>query len=188
MSELEQNEDRIRWNRKWEKGDHESAKGSSMSQLLLPYLPTHRPQDYRPTLLDVGGGGSQDSLIFLKNGLQVTVVDVSDVGLNIACKRADEAGFGKFIHTVLADLEAQPNSRDVEFSASPALPRGPFDFVVNANYLNRKSFEAYFASLKEGGIFACVVATTTNLERNAHPSRRFLVKPGELKSLLPGKF
>eukprot|EP00929_Paragymnodinium_shiwhaense_P077048 TRINITY_DN39658_c0_g1_i1.p1 TRINITY_DN39658_c0_g1~~TRINITY_DN39658_c0_g1_i1.p1 ORF type:complete len:221 (-),score=46.06 TRINITY_DN39658_c0_g1_i1:298-960(-) len=177
MPVAEQTPDQVRWNKKWAESGCGTTHGSSIIELLAPYVAALASDS---TLLDVGGGGSDDSLRFLKQGFHVTVVDVSDVGLEMARGRAEAAGFATKLSTVQADLEVS------EATGAPGrIPPGPFLVVANANYLNTAIFEQYFEVLLPGGLFGCVVATTTNLERNAHPSARFCVQPGSLPTLLP---
>jgi hypothetical protein len=40
--------------------------------------------------------------------------------------------------------------------------------------------------LTRGGVLVCEIATVRNLERNAKPSARFLLQPGELRELCDG--
>jgi predicted TPR repeat methyltransferase len=135
--------------------------------LLQPYL-----TDRSGALLDIGGGGSSDSTLFFEFVDHVTVVDVSDVGLQQAKERADAAGVS--LVTVEADLEGFPD----------ALPRGPYRYIGNANFLSKALIPTMINRLEPGGLLAMIVATLTNLERNKHPSARFLVAPDELPQLL----
>ncbi len=158
--------DRDRWNDKWAEAGRGTSHGSSLVDLVGPWLPESG------ALLDVAGGGAHDSLHFARLGLAVTVTDVSDVGLIQARQRALAEDLT--ITTVEADLETDP------------LPDGPFAVVTVANYLQRDLFGAMADRLAPGGILAAVIATETNLERNEHPRREFLLTPDELPGLVPG--
>ena len=63
------------------------------------------------------------------------------------------------------------------------LPAGPFDVITCFHYLQRDLFPGLVARLAAGGWLFAEVATIRNLERHAHPSRRFLLEPGELRDL-----
>ncbi|MEM9464129.1 MAG: class I SAM-dependent methyltransferase [Actinomycetota bacterium] len=156
--------DRDRWNDKWAEAGRGTSHGSSLVELVSPWLPT------TGSLLDVAGGGSPDSLAFARLGLDVTVTDVSDVGLIQARQRALAEDLD--ITTIEADLEEEP------------LPAGPFDVVTVANYLQRDLFTAMAERLAAGGVLAVVIATEINLERNEHPRRDFLLAADELPALV----
>lgn len=156
--------DRDRWNEKWSAAGVGTGHGSKLVDLLEPWLPT------TGRLLDVAGGGSADSLAFARRGLDVTVADVSDVGLATARDRATEAGLS--IETACVDLERDP------------LPPGPWNVITVANYLQRDLFAAITAALAPGGLLGVVIATETNLERNDKPGRPFLLRAGELPELI----
>ena len=158
--------DRDRWNDKWAEAGRGTSHGSSLVELVRPWLPE------AGRLLDVAGGGSHDSLAFARHGLDVTVTDVSDVGLIQARQRALAEDLT--ITTVEADLEEQP------------LPEGPFDVITVANYLQRDLFAAMADRLASGGVLAVVIATETNLERNENPRREFLLSADEILTLVDG--
>ena len=70
------------------------------------------------------------------------------------------------------DLEEQP------------LPAGPWDLIINLDYLWRPLFKAYPSRLRPGGLLVFAQPTVQNLERHAHPSARFLLECGELATLV----
>ena len=156
--------DRDRWNEKWSAAGVGTGHGSKLVDLLGPWLPDSG------RLLDVAGGGSADSLEFARMGFEVTVADVSDIGLAAARERAIEAGLT--IETFEVDLESDP------------LPNGPWDVITVANYLQRDLFPAMIERLAQNGLLGVVIATTTNLERNTKPGESFLLAPDELPTLI----
>ena len=119
--------------------------------------------------LDVAAGAGRVALWLAGKGLIVTAVDISQAGLDRAAAAAAAADLN--LETVLADLE----TRD--------LPSGPFDVITCFRYWQRDLFPAMHSRLAPGGIFLAEVFTTNNLERNPHPSPRFLAQPGELREL-----
>lgn len=158
--------DRDRWNTKWAQAGPGTDHRSPLVDLLSPWLPRSG------RLLDIAGGGSPASLAFARNGLDVTVCDISDVGLDQARRHAQEAELA--VDTVLLDLENDP------------LPPGPWDVVTVANYLQRDLFPEIIQRLGPGGLLGVVIATTTNLERHDKPGEAFLLEPGELPTLVAG--
>jgi 2-polyprenyl-3-methyl-5-hydroxy-6-metoxy-1,4-benzoquinol methylase len=158
--------DRDRWNEKWSAAGVGTDHRSKLVDLLEPWLPSSG------RLLDIAGGGSAAALEFARRGLEVTVCDVSDVGLATARARADEHGL--HLDTVELDLESAP------------LPEGPWDVITLANYLQRDLFTATAERLAPGGLLGVVIATTANLERHDRPGRPFLLEPDELPELIEG--
>ena len=157
--------DRARWNDKWSASGVGTGHGSKLLDLVEPWLPDSG------RLLDVAGGGSADSLDFARRGLDVTVCDVSDVGLIQARRRGLTEDLS--ITTVEVDLENEP------------LPDGPWDVITLGNYLQRDLFPALSSALAPAGILAVLIATATNLERSDKPARPFLVDSDELPALVP---
>jgi len=117
--------------------------------------------------LDVAGGAGRQAAWLVAQGFDVTIVDISTVGLDLA-----RAVLG--VETVESDLECDP------------LPVGPWDLIVNVHYLHRPLFQQYPRILRPGGVLLFEHPTRTNLQRNAKPSERFLLEDGELPSLVEG--
>ena len=124
------------------------------------HLPT------RGRALDVAGGGGRHAIWLARRGLDVILVDVSEVALRIAGKRAAEAGVA--VRMLLRDL------------ATGALPAGPFDVVVIHGFLHHDVLDRVPAVLAPGGLLLFSQATTTNLERHERPPARFCLEPGEM--------
>jgi tellurite methyltransferase len=163
--------DRERWNGKWTDAGAGTSHGSKLVDLLSPWLVSEwLPSSSR--LLDIAGGGSTDSIAFAEHGYDVTVCDVSDVGLAVAQQCAAEAG-----------VEIQTACRDLE---SESLPDGPWDIITIANYLQRDLFAGILESLGPKGLLGVIIATEKNLERNDKPGASFLLSAGELPDLIPG--
>ena len=119
--------------------------------------------------LDLAGGDGRNALLLAEHGLDVTVADASPVALALARAQAEARGLA--LRTLLHDLD-------------DGLPAGPWDVVLNFNFLDRRLFASLAAELAPGGWFVFLQPTTTNLERNPRPSARFLLAPGELANLL----
>lgn len=158
--------DRDRWNDKWAAAGVGTGHGSKLTELLTPWLPE------QGRLLDIAGGGSADSIAFARLGFDVTVCDVSDIGLIQARERARAEDL--VIDTIEIDLELAP------------VPEGPWDIITIANYLQRDLLGRVAATLTPGGVVGIVIATTMNLQRHTKPGADFLLHPGELPSLLDG--
>jgi len=122
--------------------------------------------------LDVAGGGGHNAVWLARRGLEVTLVDISDVAVDRAAALA--ASQGAALRVERRDLEAEP------------LPEGPFGLVVCLNYLQRSLFEAWEQVLGPGGQLVFLQPTRKNLERNPGGSARYLLEEGELRGLVRG--
>jgi SAM-dependent methyltransferase len=157
--------DRQRWN-----GRYQEQSGGTEPSRFLQALADRLPSTGRA--LDVAGGPGHDALWLARRGLDVTLVDISDVALERAAQAAREAGV--LLHVERVDLEEAP------------LPRGPYQLVLCLNYLWRPLFEEIPRVLAPGGLFVFAQPTRSNLQRNPHPSARFLLEDGELPRLVRG--
>lgn len=116
--------------------------------------------------LDLAAGSGRIARWAAERGLEVLAVDISPVGLaRIAHPR---------VRTLACDLEHDP------------LPAGPFALVALFNYRQASLQPAVQAALAPGGVLIAELATVANLERHAHPSRRWLAEPGELLAFAAG--
>jgi SAM-dependent methyltransferase len=158
--------DRERWDRRYAAGSH--SDGEPPGWLDAPDLPLEVPRDGRA--LDVAAGVGRVALWLARRGLEVTAVDVSPVALGQLRGRAEAAGLS--VTTRALDLESEP------------LPEGPWDLITCFHYLRRDLFPEMVARLAPGGVLVVEIATERNLERHAKPSRRFLLRNGELPDLL----
>jgi hypothetical protein len=156
-------EDRGKWDARYRAGDHTAGKPSPFLVSLAARLPTGRA-------LDVAGGAGRNALWLAAQGLDVTVADVSEVGLSLARERAAAAGLAIATRTV--DLTAEP------------FPAGPWDLLLCILYLERSLFPAFEHALAPGGLFLWLHPTVENLERHPKPPRPFLLDRGEAPSLL----
>ena len=157
--------DRQKWNHKY----LASTGPATQASLLITALEPHLPETGRA--LDIAGGAGRHAIWLARRGLQVTLVDVAQAGLEIAQQRAAETGVALTILEL--DLE------------QIAFPSGPWDLILSAHYLQRSLFPIYPAHLKPGGILVCLQPTITNLQRHSKPSARFLLQPEELPALVP---
>lgn len=117
--------------------------------------------------LDIAAGSGRIARWSAERGLEVIAVDISPVALaKIAHPR---------VRTVTRDLELEPR-----------LPDGPFALITVFDYRQPSLAAAIACALDRGGYLVAQLATEANLERHAHPSRRWLAEPGELRELAAG--
>ncbi len=155
--------DRERWNAKWRERAGELETQAPVLSEHVALLPS------RGKALDVAGGAGRNAIWLARRGLDVTLVDISDVALAKAERRATATGLASRMRFVRADL-------DGELSLAPL-----FDLVLVFHYLNRARRDDFAGLLVHGGVLVAAQPTATNLERHASPRREFLVEPGELE-------
>jgi SAM-dependent methyltransferase len=115
--------------------------------------------------LDVAAGAAPAGLFLARRGLRVIAVDISEVGLRLAQKKARE--FSLPLSPVVMDM------------SDSWLPASKFDVVLNFYYLSRPLFECYRQALKPGGwlFFETFVQETHRRCNSAH-----YLESGELYS------
>ncbi len=120
--------------------------------------------------LDLAGGGGRHAIVLAAHGLDVTLIDVSDVACAAARARARAAGV------------------DVEVVRRPltpgSLPPGPFAAVLAHHYLDVAVWEAAVGALRPGGVALFSQPTVRNLEHHPRPGRRWLLEEGRMHELV----
>ncbi len=123
--------------------------------------------------LDVACGDGRNAAYLAELGFEVHAVDVSDVAIDAV--RATAADRGLAIDASQSDLEAD------------GLPEGPYDVIVQINYLQRDLLASLARTLAPGGVL--IVETFTRADREELGNgvgSRYLLEPGELPTLFPG--
>jgi cyclopropane fatty-acyl-phospholipid synthase-like methyltransferase len=115
-------------------------------------------------LLEVGGGTGRNSRYFAKNGLHVTMVDISDVAISIACHEASAmrpVGPAKTIHAIHANLFTLPDfvkeeTYDAVFS----------NFVLHlfSEEEQRRIIDISTTLLRPGGLFISSFLSTNDAD------------------------
>ena len=95
-------------------------------------------------------------------GLDVLAIDISSVGL----ARIDAS---------------RVTTHQQDLARDPTLPSRAFDLVMLFHYWQPSLHHAMVDALAPGGFLLAEIATVDNLTRHAHPSRRWLVEPGDLR-------
>ena len=153
--------DRIIWNQRYSQASAMESRPPDWLGEVERLLPR---QGYA---LDIAAGAGRLAILLAGRGLDVLAVDISSAGLDLARQGALDQG--SQIETMAVDLEVD------------SLPDGPFDLITCFNYRQRDLFPSIRERLKTGGSLLAEIAIVTNLERHAHPSRRYLAELGELR-------
>lgn len=114
-------------------------------------------------LLEIGCGTGTDAIWLAKQGFEVTAADVSDIAIQMASERAQEAGV--VIHFLNIDFWQD------------GLDTGKFDFVFDRGYFHshktgkkRKKFAGKVArQLKPGGLWLSLIGSCDSPPRSSGP-------------------
>lgn len=159
-------DDRARWDARYR---GEAGRPREPSSFLVSASDV-LPQGGRA--LDLAGGAGANAVWLAGRGWDVTLADVSPVGLALAAERASRAGTA--LRTLEIDLEHKP------------FPPGPWDLIVIVRFLRRPLFAAIPDELSPGGVLVVVHPTRTNLARHERPGPWHLLEDGELPGLVRG--
>ena len=123
--------------------------------------------------LDLACGGGRHAVWLAERGFSVDAVDISDVAIERLRARAAAAGLP--VRALRADLEADP------------LPPGPYDVVVDVNYLQRSLLGPIADALAPGGLLVCETFTRDHTEvLGASLDPAYTLGPNELLRAFAG--
>jgi tellurite methyltransferase len=133
--------EREMWDKKYAEGSHASLRPDpflreAFSSFVHPLFPRGG------SALDVAGGVGRHALYLARRGWQVTLTDISEIGLAKAESAARRLRLAKRIRSVAADMKEFDGRRW----------RGEFDLVVVFFYLYRPLFPALMRWLRPGGL------------------------------------
>ncbi len=154
---------------KWDQKYADPAQAPRDPSVVLVNLEAYLPRSGRA--LELAGGAGRNAIWLARRGMDVTVWDISAVGLALACERAAAAGVT--LHTEIVDL-AEPSFQ----------PRGEFALVLSVCYVNRSLLSAAHQLLAPGGMLIVIQPTHKNLEQHSKPPRDYLLADGELPTLV----
>jgi tellurite methyltransferase len=165
-------DERASWDRRYQKGSHASVKPDP----LLPYAYEESISPLFPeggSALDVAGGVGRHAIWLAERGWRVTLMDISEIGVNKARENARKHA---------CDIKFQV--RDLtNFKAASSR----HDLVLVFFYLQRALFPELLKTLRPGGVL--IYKTYTQLQRKfgggpTHPMH--LLKPNELLRAFSG--
>jgi tellurite methyltransferase len=154
---------------RWDKAYRERGAGSQNPSPFLVVMEAMLPRFGRA--LDIAGGAGANAVWLARRGLEVTVADISAVGLALAERNAELEGLR--VKTLKNDLEQDP------------FPPGPWDLILCVRFLWRPLFAVIPGDLAPGGVLVVVHPTRSNLLRHERPGLRHLLEDGELPGLVP---
>ena len=160
--------DRIKWNQRF--GSEDTYLGERPSPLLSREI--ERIQRLVPgkRALDIACGEGRNSVFLAQHGFQVQALDISDVGLAKAARRAAEAG-------VLVDFQ-QVDLDGYSFTEQ-------FDLIINFNFLLRELIPESVRALSPGGLLI-IDTLMESPELLASHNPAYLLRRGELQRICEG--
>jgi SAM-dependent methyltransferase len=158
-------DDHTKWNERYRTEGRGTQEPAPFLLSLAGLLPA------RGRALDVAGGTGRNSLWLARRGLDVTLVDISDVALALARNAAESWGLS--LRTECLDLETGP------------FPPGPWDVILCIHFLSRRLYESASGLLAKAGLLIIEQPTRSNLRRHSRPSARYVLEDGELPRLVP---
>ena len=161
--------DRIKWNLRF--GSQDSYLGERPSPLLSREI--YRIQQLAPgkRALDVACGEGRNSIFLAQRGFQVTALDISEVGLGKAKKRAEAEGL--VIDFQAADLD------EYHFSEQ-------FDLIINFNFLLRNLIPMELQALSPGGLLIIDTIMESPQLLATHKNPAYFLRSGELLQVFHG--
>ena len=145
------------WDERYKSGKYSSAEPH---KLLVEFVKKFKPGK----ALDLACGTGRHANFLAEKGWNITAVDNSNVGIEIAKQRVTEKGLE--VDYRVADLEKG------EFEIEP----NSYDLICDFYYLQRDLFEPMKQSVKTGG----VIISTIHLFDPGEEHRRFVLRDGEL--------
>ena len=159
MSEL----DRAKWESRYSQAPAEIPPPSPWLVRCASWLPA------RGRALDLAGGMGRNALWLAAQGLDVTLLDISQTALDRATDAAVQRGLA--LTTLQMDLDLNA-------------PAGPWDVVTSFNFLWLPLFERLPEWLAPGGTLFYSQPTVFNLERHEKPPAGYLLPDGILPGLV----
>lgn len=165
-------DERRDWNQRYSDGSHKwLTPDPFFVNAYQEWVAPAFPQGGRS--LDVAGGVGRHALFLAERGWDVTLVDISDIGLDEAEKNAQARGL--HLTTVQRDL------------VGAGLPPGAYDLVIGFFYLERPLFPQLEAALEPDGFLIYKTYTLEQLKLGSGPSHPMhLLKSRELREAFSG--
>lgn len=160
--------DRVKWNERYAGDVYQMGLAPSRFleerlDLLARLCPGRRA-------LDIACGEGRNSIFLAQHGFQVTGIDISDRGIEKG--RARMAREGVAVEFLASDLEETRIA-------------GPYDLIININFLLRELILQGVTALVPGGLFLFETILDAPTLLGSH-TRHFLLQPGELPRLFAG--
>jgi SAM-dependent methyltransferase len=122
------------------------------------------------TALDLAGGAGRNAAFLLQRGWQVTLIDISKVGISLAKEKAREMSATERLTAEIADLNAVAD-----------LGINHYDLITVFFFLRRELFPVLIRALKPGGFLIYKTYTIDRANVAGGPGDvKYLLQPNEL--------
>jgi tellurite methyltransferase len=174
-SPLHRSGERDRWNQKYREANKASSPMSPdpfLPQAFAKYILPLFPNCGRA--LDLAGGSGRHAIWLAKQGWEVTLIDISETGVEQA--RQNAGPLATHIHFVVDDL--------TRFETSQTHVEHGFDVVMVFFHLERKIFPQLLHAIRSGGLLVYKTCTLSQAKLEYGPKDpAHLLKPDELLQL-----
>jgi SAM-dependent methyltransferase len=160
-------DDRERWNAKFLAGEAQSVEPDPLLVEVCANLAPGRA-------LDLAGGAGRHALWLAQRGWHAVISDISDEGLALAAKRAQEAGLS-------LTMRREPAAETLAWASATER----FDLILVFWCLLRDQFPAFPALLAPRGLLVYKTYTTEHARYTEGHSLRTALDPGELRAAFP---
>ncbi len=157
--------DKAKWDERYNREGY--FLGPTPSRFLTEHIGFIKTLCPGRTALDIACGEGRNSVFLAHHGFKVTGLDISEAGIDKACKWMESEGLR--IDFRVADLERY------EFT-------GTYDLIINFNFLLRDLIPKEVQALNPGGVLVFDTILDAPTLQGVH-NREFLLQPGELKAL-----
>src|ERR1700730_16635165 len=143
----------------------------TFSEYVLPLFP------HGGGALDLAGGAGRHSIWLAKQGWEVTLIDISETGVEQA--RQNAGPLASHIHFVVDDL--------THFKAAQTQFEAGFEVVMAFFYLERRIFSEMLKAMRPGALLLYKTYTVAQAKLAGGPKNpEYLLEPGELLRLADG--
>jgi tellurite methyltransferase len=171
----DENDERRRWNRKYREGPAPSTPDPFLMRAFAEYILPQYPQGGRA--LDLAGGAGRHAIWLAKRGWKVTLIDVSEGGVEQA--RQNAGPLASHIQFAVDDLTRCMASQ-TEFESA-------FDMAMVFFYLDRNSFPEIIRAIRPGGLLLYKTCTSAPARLPGAPKNQaYLLESNELLQLAGG--
>lgn len=127
--------------------------------------------------LDVAGGAGRNALFLARRGWRVKLMDISEVGLGLARKKAEEIEGARLSATEGASLETVL----VDLNTVSDLGVAVYNLITVFYFLRRELFPAVLGALRPGGFLIYRTYTVDRMKVPGGPDdAKYLLQPNEL--------
>ncbi|MGB8012772.1 MAG: class I SAM-dependent methyltransferase [Terriglobales bacterium] len=174
--------ERKRWNEKYR-----GVSSTGTKRIPDPFLVQAFSEYIRPLFphagraLDLAGGAGRHAIWLAKQGWDVTLIDISEVGVELARQNAGPLGSHmRFVVDDLTRFQASQTEFGVRLEAA-------FDVVMVFFYLERTILPEIIKTLRPGGVLVYKTYTRAQAELpGGSKNPAHLLEPGELRQLTAG--